>query len=542
MPRLANLCQVPSTSTTAPTSILRGRTPLRHAAAPTRTPTRLQTRPAPMSIIAACQSPAFFAPWFKRPATWAAWFSFLKALFGLPMTPADVAIFQNCTGRIAPPKGGVTEAWLPVGRRGGKSLILALIAVYLATFRDWRPYLTPGERGVICIIAADRRQASIILGYIKRMLTRVPALASLVQRDARDALHLTNDISIEVQTASFRTSRGFTIIAALLDEVAFWRSEETSANPDHEILAALRPAMATIPGAMLLAASSPYARRGVLYEAFKKHYAEDKAPALVWRADTLTMNPTIRQSVIAAAYERDPQSAASEYGQHGIVDFRSDIQGYITPEVLDSIVVPGRHELPPLPGMHYIAFTDAAGGSGQDSFTLAVGHRDEAGRAILDLLRERRPPFSPQAVVEEFAEILLGYNCRRVTGDRFAGQFPAETFRAFGVDFALSEKPKSDLYRDFLPLANSGKVELLDHQRMTAQLSGLERRTARGGKDSIDHPPGQHDDIANVVAGVVVAIAGKTGAEIWARLGGQDNFGIARPASVQLFAQERGGF
>ena len=36
------------------------------------------------------------------------------------------------------------------------------------------------------------------------------------------------------------------------------------------------------------------------------------------------------------------------------------------------------------------------------------------------------------------------------------------------------------------------------------QLSSLERRTARGGKDSIDHSPGMHDDIANAVAGALV--------------------------------------
>jgi hypothetical protein len=35
---------------------------------------------------------------------------------------------------------------------------------------------------------------------------------------------------------------------------------------------------------------------------------------------------------------------------------------------------------------------------------------------------------------------------------------------------------------------------------------GLERRTARGGKDSIDHAPNAYDDLANSVAGVVAAL------------------------------------
>jgi hypothetical protein len=48
-------------------------------------------------------------------------------------------------------------------------------------------------------------------------------------------------------------------------------------------------------------------------------------------------------------------------------------------------------------------------------------------------------------------------------------------------------------------------VELLDLPRLTAQLVGLERRVSRGGRDSIDHLPGGHDDVVNAVAGALVA-------------------------------------
>ena len=68
---------------------------------------------------------------------------------------------------------------------------------------------------------------------------------------------------------------------------------------------------------------------------------------------------------------------------------------------------------------------------------------------------------------------------------------------------------KSDIYRDMLPLLNSRKCELLDNRRLISQLHGLERRTARGGRDSIDHGPGAHDDIANAVAGCLVLAAGE---------------------------------
>jgi hypothetical protein len=183
-------------------------------------------------------------------------------------------------------------------------MILAMIAVYLATFKDWRPFLSPGERGAIKIMAVDRRQSRVIHRYCRALLTEVPALKPFVIEDNDDEIILKNNIVIEIQIASFRAVRGYTVVAALLDEVAFWRSDESSANPDSEIIAAIRPAMSTIPGSMLLAASSPYSKRGELYNAFKRYHGRDDAPALCWRADTRTMNPTVPQRIIDEAYER----------------------------------------------------------------------------------------------------------------------------------------------------------------------------------------------------------------------------------------------
>jgi hypothetical protein len=161
-------------------------------------------------------------------------------------------------------------------------------------------------------------------------------------------------------------------------------------------------------------------------------------------------------------------------------------------------VVDGRFELPPMANTHYAAFIDPSGGS-SDSVTLAVVHR-EGQRGIVDAVREARQPFS-EAVVAEFATLLKTYRIRRVLGDRFAGLWPRERFQVHGIEYDASARPKSDLYRDLLPIVNGARCELLDHPKLVAQLCALERRVARGGRDSIDHPPGQHDDIANAIAG-----------------------------------------
>jgi hypothetical protein len=58
-----------------------------------------------LNIIEAAADPNLFAPWFRDRATWRAWFAFLRALFGLPLSPDDRSIFTQCTGRARPAAG-----------------------------------------------------------------------------------------------------------------------------------------------------------------------------------------------------------------------------------------------------------------------------------------------------------------------------------------------------------------------------------------------------------------------------------------------------
>jgi hypothetical protein len=451
-----------------------------------------------VNILHALDDPKVFGPHFKGDS-WSAWRTFLAALFALPMTPEQLALYQRHTGRTAPPEQPSHESWLICGRRSGKSFVLAVTSVFLSAFRDWRPFLGPGERGTIMIIAADRKQARTIMRYIIGLLRSVPMLAQLIESETRESVSLRNRVVIEVHTASFRSTRGYAIIAGLLDELAFWPTDEGSSEPDVEVINAIRPGMATVPGAVLLCASSPYARRGALYDAWRKHFGKDGDPVLCWQAPTREMNPTVPQSVIDEAMEADPASAAAEYG----ATFRTDVEALLSREVVEACVSYDVFERPPMESTRYFAFVDPSGGS-SDSMTLAIGHRDRAADVVvLDALRERRPPFSPSDVTAEFTELLKSYRVSKIVGDKYAGEWPREKFREHGVVYEPAAKPKSDLYRDIVPLINSRKLDLLDHSRLLQQLVGLERRTSRGtGRESIDHAPGGHDDIANATAGL----------------------------------------
>jgi hypothetical protein len=316
-----------------------------------------------------------------------------------------------------------------------------LVAVYVACFKGYADVLAPGEVGTLPVIAADRRQARTVMRYITGFLDAVPMLARMVEARTAETVTLASRVVVEVHTASFRAVRGYTLVGAVLDEVAFWPSDEAGANPDAEIIAALRPGMATVAGALLLCISSPHARRGALYDAHRGHYAQDGDPVLVWQADTASMNPLVDPQVIADAYTADVTSALAEFG----AQFRTDVEMFITREVVEAAVAADRHELAPIEtGVKYHGFVDPSGGS-QDSMTLAVAHLDvRSGRAVLDCVREWRPPFNPSEVVLECATTLALYGIARVVGDRYGGEWPsAFAHSASATNRASARKAKS---------------------------------------------------------------------------------------------------
>ena len=140
-----------------------------------------------------------------------------------------------------------------------------------------------------------------------------------------------------------------------------------------------------------------------------------------------------------------------------------------------------------VPNHRYFGFVDPSGGSA-DSFSLAIPHKDKQQAVVIDCIRERRPPFSPEQVINEFATLCKTYRINKVVGDRYAGEFPRELFRKHEINYALVDRVKSDLFRDFLPLLNSQKVTLPNNERLVSQLTNLERTVSRAGKDTISHP------------------------------------------------------
>jgi terminase large subunit-like protein len=439
--------------------------------------------------------------WLKGDS-WAAWRSCLCAIFALAFeSVVAFETYRACTGRSVAPTKQAKEVYLICGRRSGKSYLTAAIATYIAAFRDHAPYLSPGEVGVVAIVAADKSQAAIILRYIRGFIASSPILRSMLASDLKETITLKNGIEIQVLTADFRSVRGRTLCAALVDELAFLNASDGSANPDSAVLEALRPSLISIPDSILIGLSSPYAKRGELYRQFQLNYGKDESDVLIWKAASSTMNPSLSKLSIAAAFLRDPVSARTEYS----AEFRDDLSGFLTQEVLDACIVRGRVSLPRLPSITYRAFADMSGGR-SDSATLGIAHLD-GEKGVLDLLIERPAPHVPQEVTAEFSRLLKSYGCHEVTADKYSAEWAASEFYSNGITLRPSDKNRSEIYLEFLPAVLSQQVELLDHPKMNSQLLGLERRVGRN-QDQIDHGPGGHDDCANAAAGALVQVRG----------------------------------
>lgn len=453
----------------------------------------------PTDILKAVKNRRLFGliPRLRSLETWTYWIVLLKAIFGLPMEPSELVIFQQCTGRKAPPPTGARETFIVVGRRGGKSFMAALKLVFVAAFGEFRQYVTVGESLAAVCLAKDKSQARIVFKYARAIIQAVPALKALVVDERADEIELSNGVTILVKAADVGGIRGLTCVFSENDEIAFWQSQ--GVNPDNEVLNAIRPSMVTIPNAKMICTSTGYAESGVLYDAFKRYYGKDDPNILVWQATSLQMNPTLDPEFIANEIERDPDANRAEWRG----EFRADISACFSLDSIEAAIIPGRGREMPNPRVSYSAFTDLSGGRG-DAYTMAIGHR-HGEVAVIDSLLILPFVVSPKEVVREFSTELKAFGLTTVCGDNYGGEWPVSEFSSKPncITYQRADKNKSELYLELIPAMNSRKVWLPDVEQLKTELRKLERRRGKSGKDSVDHPSNGHDDAANSVAGCV---------------------------------------
>jgi hypothetical protein len=165
-------------------------------------------------------------------------------------------------------------------------------------------------------------------------------------------------------------------------------------------------------------------------------------------------------------------------------------------------------ERPPLPGVFYYAFVDAAGGTGSDSFTLCIAHRlsGEDRMVVVDAIREFKPRFIPSEVVREMALLLKSFRISEVVGDNFARGFHEDEWRKNHIRFKPAEHTTSENYLRALPMILNKRALLIDNATLRSQLASLERRTSAANREQVSHPQvaSAHDDVSTAVCGCLV--------------------------------------
>lgn len=446
-----------------------------------------------VDIVQALQRRELFAKQFPDLSSWRPWLAFMRAFYGLPMDDEDLRLFRLHTGRQDPLEGGYSEAVMITGRQSGKTYIAATVAAYEAA----RAVLS-GQRVFIPLIAQDQRSASrALFGYVCEALEGAPAMASLITRKTATEIELDGRVIIGVYPCRPASVRGIRAAFIAIDELAFFTA--TDGRPtDVEMLRAARPATATT-GARVLILSSPYAQAGALYDLHQRNYGREDATTLIWKASAPAMNPLLPADYLERMKADDPEAYEAEVEGN----FRAGVSTFLDPAALADVVDAGIRERAPQRGVQYVAYVDAASGSGKDSFAVGIAHKD-GERAVLDVVRHWTPPFNPSGVISEASDLFRRFRIRMAEGDKYAPGFVAEGFRVHGITYRPAPLNTSAVYMEFLPLVNAGACSLLDNARLLKELRGLERIRGQAGRDRVDHRRGEHDDTAVAAAGAVV--------------------------------------
>ncbi len=433
----------------------------------------------------------------------------LRAIYGLPLTAEHRALFRQCTGRERyEPGHPFSEVTVIAGARAGKdSRIACPLIVYEAIFGGYEGQLSAGERGTFPLVAQDQKGTSTAFGYIRDYIVASPLLRQMVAEERAAEIRLTNRMVIQCFACSAKSMRSYSIPAAVMDEVAFFRSEAGTVV-DEEVQTSIKRGGIQFPHQRLVKISTPHAKSGVLWNDFKRYWGQDNPDVLVWVAPTTLMNPAITADRLAREFRADAKKAGREYEAL----FLDDVEAFLPGPWIDGAIAHGRqHELPPLsPRPYYVAAVDPSGGS-RDSFALALCHV-EGDRIVQDLIRAWAPSRTEKVnlalVCQEIAAILKPYGVGTVTGDHYAGQWVAQEFQQAGLGYDNWGRDKSAAYLELEPFLAQGRVDVIDDEAQVRELRMLEKHLRVGGKPvRVDHPKGAHDDKANALALCVAKLA-----------------------------------
>jgi len=419
----------------------------------------------------------------------------LKSMYGLALNPIEMDIFEACTGRAYDQKEQ-REVTIIAGRRSGKSGKIAAPIVCFEAFRDHG--LKQGEDGYVMLLAPTIAQARIAFRYIRNYIRGARILSKRVVRITKDEIQLDNGIIIGCYASTYDGVRGRTIVAAVLDELAFFPWEESAPSSDEEVIAALMPGMATVRNAKIIKISTPYAKSGVLWTEFQQR-AEIDFP--VWCVASVHMNPTIDPAMLVREQRRSEERYRREY----LAEFTDSISSWIIPEILEPCIVRGRTEVPARRDAYYVAVLDPA--TRHSDFALAIVELTSDGKVIVVRVARwrgtRKAPLGYESVLGEVKCILDEYGINSVTGDQYYCDVIGQHLLKLGVFYEVytfGPQTRANIFSNLKHLLVQRNIELLDDPELLRELRSLQEFKTERGQIDVRSSGNMRDDSAVAVA------------------------------------------
>ena len=433
----------------------------------------------------------------------------------------EVELYTKMTGKEYVPSDQTPKNRinLIVGRRGGKTTLSAVIALYLATMVNWKPMLKKAPVATIAILSHSRELSEEVLETIRQFADESKIISLMIdpgKRDAKSSFNLRvpwwcekenkrifSNVRILVGTASRKTTRGKATCVLLCDEIAHWNLAENSKESDKDVLKAAKPALGQFGDlGTLIKLSSPGIKQGVLYEEYKNKRLPDshinfKAPSWVW-------NNLLKEKYFKEEFLLDPEGFDSEYR----ANFVDSISKFISTDYVDKCILKGITFQPPeskYKGMKYYATIDAAFKADRFAFTVAgISPEGRLTQYVINTWEgSKKKPVKAFEVAQYVSAVCKEYKINRVQTDQFAFNPLREIFGKFGVDLeekTFTNSVKKLIYYNLKNLIHSLNIDLLDDPIQTRELKQLQVEQTNTSLVRIGHPSGGSDDCSDALA------------------------------------------
>jgi hypothetical protein len=451
-------------------------------------------------------------------------------LLGIDLHPRQREILEQIDS------GRFHEIVLVLGRRSGKSLMAAAVAVHDACFRDLTRYLRPRQARHVVVVAANREQAGIVLGYVRELLTNSPLLKGCIAAETAESIevrqpHTGAPALVKTMPCSARAGRGLAISTLIADEIGHWLDATEGPAVADRVWGSLTPALADFhEHGRALAISTPWGNSNLLAQLFKRATSGDHADMLAVRAATWQMRPDLQQSYFDRERAKDPELFRGEFG----AEFLASGAAFFDPERLEAAVDEDRFELPPGQITEPVVGLDpsfSADPFGCVVVGRGVGHledraegrpEDRRRRFRVAAVRSWRPTpgreLSVEPVLDEIAALCRRYGAHSVVTDQWCSAPVRQGLARRGIsahEKTLTASSKAGVFSDLKSLVYTDSLELYRHEGLLSELKRVEAHYASGSVSiRIPRVAGSHGDMACALALAVSAATKRGGGQI----------------------------